>query len=47
LASAPAPAPVLSFAPLDMIELPVSVPDELWRSRDIHAPPSGEEELPL
>jgi len=49
LAPLPAPAStsILIFKPLEMIEVPVSVPDELWRSRDTYAPPSGEEELPL
>ncbi len=45
--SAAISSPILRFEALDMVELPVSVPDELWRSRDTYAPPSGEEELPL
>ena len=40
-------APILRFEALEDIELPVSVPDEIWRSRDTYAPPSAEEELPL
>lgn len=40
-------APALTFEPVEIIGLPVSVPDELWRSRDVHAPDDDEEELPL
>jgi hypothetical protein len=39
--------PVLRFEALDMIELPVSVPDEIWRSRDTFKPQNDDEELPL
>lgn len=42
-----APLPTLRFEPLDVIGLPVSVPDDLWRSRDVNAPDDDEEELPL
>jgi hypothetical protein len=37
----------LRFEALDMIELPLSVPDDLWRVRDIHPPQVNDEELPL
>lgn len=37
---------LLRFAPIDPITLPVSVPDNIWRSRDAD-PPDDEEELPL
>jgi hypothetical protein len=47
LAPAPTAAPLLRFEALEMIGLPLSVPDELWRSRDAHAPQNNEEELPL
>jgi hypothetical protein len=47
LIPAPAAAPLLRFDELEMIGLPLSVPDELWRSRDTHAPQNNEEELPL
>jgi hypothetical protein len=48
LAPADAGAPlILRFEPLDMIELPVSVPDEIWRSRDTFQPQTDDEELPL
>lgn len=40
-------SPILKFEPIDIISLPVSVPDDLWRSRDAHAPDDDEEELPL
>ena len=39
--------PILRFEPLEMLELPVSVPDELWRSRDTFKPQTDDEELPL
>ncbi|HME25875.1 MAG TPA: hypothetical protein VKI44_31840 [Acetobacteraceae bacterium] len=39
--------PVLRFEALDMVELPVSVPDEIWRSRDSFKPQTDDEELPL
>jgi hypothetical protein len=39
--------PILRFGPLEMLELPVSVPDELWRSRDTFKPQTDDEELPL
>lgn len=39
--------PVLRFESLDMVELPVSVPDEIWRSRDSFKPQTDDEELPL
>jgi hypothetical protein len=42
-----APDPILTFEPVEMISVPVSVPDELWRARDAHAPPEDDEELPL
>lgn len=42
-----APAPILRFEPMEIISLPLSVPDDLWRSRDTHAPEDDEEELPL
>ena len=45
--AAPDAAPLLRFESLEMIGLPVSVPDDLWRSRDAHAPQDNEEELPL
>jgi hypothetical protein len=38
---------VLRFEALDTIELPVSVPDEIWRSRDTFRPQTDDEELPL
>jgi hypothetical protein len=41
------PPPVLHFEALDMVELPVSVPDEIWRSRDSFRPQTDDEELPL
>ncbi|MBV8188989.1 MAG: DUF4365 domain-containing protein [Alphaproteobacteria bacterium] len=47
LGPAPGPAPLLRFESLDMIGLPLSVPDDLWRSRDAIAPQNDEEELPL
>lgn len=47
LAPASVAPPLLRFEPLEMIGLPVSVPDDLWRSRDAHAPQDNEEELPL
>lgn len=47
LVAAPDAAPLLRFESLEMIGLPVSVPDDLWRSRDAHAPQDNEEELPL
>jgi hypothetical protein len=44
---APEPAtPILGFEALDMMSLPMSVPDDLWRARDSDAPDDGEE-LPL
>jgi len=43
----PAPLPILRFEALDMLGLPLSVPDDLWRARDVHAPQTDEEELPL
>jgi hypothetical protein len=43
----PVPLPILRFEALDMLGLPFSVPDDLWRTRDVHAPQSDEEELPL
>lgn len=42
-----AATPVLKFEPIEIINLPVSVPDDLWRSRDVHAPDDDDEELPL
>lgn len=39
--------PIIGFEALDMIELPVSVPDEIWRSRDSFKPQTDDEELPL
>jgi hypothetical protein len=39
--------PILRFEAIDMIGLPLSVPDDLWRPRDTHAPEANEEELPL
>src|SRR5262249_5600179 len=39
--------PILRFEALDMLELPLSVPDDLWRARDTDAPQTDEEELPL
>jgi hypothetical protein len=45
LAAPPAP-PILRFDPLETITLPLSVPDNVWRSRDADAP-DDEEELPL
>jgi hypothetical protein len=47
LAPASIAAPLLRFESLDMLRLPVSVPDDLWRSRDAYAPQDNEEELPL
>jgi hypothetical protein len=41
------PSPVLRFEALDMVELPVSVPDEIWRSKDSFKPQTDDEELPL
>lgn len=41
------PAALLRFEPLDIMSLPVSVSDDLWRSRDANAPDDDEEELPL
>ena len=38
---------ILRFEALDMLGLPLSVPDDLWRTRDAHAPQTSEEELPL
>jgi hypothetical protein len=43
----PVPLPILRFEALDMLGLPLSVPDDLWRARDVHAPQTDEEELPL
>ncbi len=43
----PVPLPILCFEALDMLGLPLSVPDDLWRARDVHAPQTDEEELPL
>jgi len=43
----PVPLPILRFEALDMLGLPFSVPDDLWRARDVHAPQTNEEELPL
>ena len=43
----PVPLPILRFEALDMLGLPLSVPDDLWRARDAHAPQTDEEELPL
>lgn len=40
-------APILRFEALDMVELPISVPDEVWRSRDTFKPQTDDEELPL
>lgn len=37
----------LRFGALDTLALPLSVPDDLWLSRDVNPPESGEEELPL
>jgi hypothetical protein len=45
LAATPAP-PILRFDSLETITLPLSVPDNAWRSRDAD-PPDDEEELPL
>ncbi len=45
LAPPPTPA-ILSFEALEPMILPRSVPDDVWRARDTHAPDS-EEELPL
>jgi hypothetical protein len=45
LAVPPVP-PILRFDPLETIALPLSVPDDLWRSRDAD-PPDDDEELPL
>lgn len=42
----PSPPPILRFAPLDLLTLPYSVPDDIWRSRDANAPDTSEE-LPL
>jgi hypothetical protein len=39
--------PILRFETLDTLELPVSVPDEIWRSRDSFEPQTNDEELPL
>jgi hypothetical protein len=44
---APAPAvSILGFEALDMMTLPMSVPDDVWRARDSDAP-DNDEELPL
>ena len=43
----PVPLPILRFEALDMLGLPLSVPDDLWRARDTHALQTNEEELPL
>jgi len=43
----PVPVPILHFEALEMLGLPLSVPDDLWRARDVHAPQTNEEELPL
>lgn len=43
----PVPLSILRFEALDMLGLPLSVPDDLWRARDVHAPQTNEEELPL
>ena len=39
--------PLLRFEALDAIELPLSVPDDLWSSRDANSPEADNEELPL
>jgi hypothetical protein len=39
--------PIIRFEALETIELPVSVPDEIWRSRDSFKPQTNDEELPL
>ena len=38
---------LLRFDALEAVELPLSVPDELWLSRDANPPEFDEEELPL
>jgi len=38
---------LLHFEALDMVNLPLSVPDELWSTRDANPPQSNDEELPL
>jgi hypothetical protein len=45
LASAPAVS-ILGFEALDIMTLPMSVPDDVWRARDSDAP-DNDEELPL
>jgi hypothetical protein len=40
------PSPIICFEPLDMMTVPLSVPDDAWRSRDADAP-DHDEELPL
>lgn len=40
-------SPVLRFEALETVDVPVSVPDEIWRSRDSFKPQTDDEELPL
>lgn len=47
LLTPPAAAPLLRFEAIEMIGLPLSVPDDLWRARDAYAPQDDDEELPL
>lgn len=42
-----AETPLVRFEALEALELPVSVPDDLWSSRDVNPPEGNDEELPL
>ena len=47
LLAPPPELPILRFESLDAIEVPVSLRDDLWRSRDDYAPQDDEEDLAL